>query len=92
MVVFFGGLAASVKEARRERLITEAQGTEREKEELKQDPDRKLIDLTKFKESVKKIYRGIDKTFIFSKFIAKFNSPVSTTTQVCFICYNICYW
>ena len=40
MVVFFGGLAASVKEARRERLITEAQGTEQEKEALKNDPER----------------------------------------------------
>ena len=34
MVVFFGGLAAATKEARRERLITEAQGTEAEKEAL----------------------------------------------------------
>ena len=40
MVVFFGGLAASVKEARRERLITEALGTEQEKEALKNDPER----------------------------------------------------
>ena len=40
MVVFFGGLAASVKEARRERLVTEAQGTEAEKEALESDPER----------------------------------------------------
>ena len=34
MVVFFGGIAAATKEARRDRLITEAQGTEAEKEAL----------------------------------------------------------
>ena len=32
MVVFFGGLAASIKEARRERLINEAQSAELAKE------------------------------------------------------------
>ena len=42
MVVFFGGLAASIKEANRDRLITEAQGTEEEKEELASDPERSL--------------------------------------------------
>ena len=42
MVVFFGGLAASIKEANRDRLITEAQGTEAEKEALANDPDRSL--------------------------------------------------
>ena len=40
MVVFFGGIAAATKEARRDRLITEAQGTEAEKEALADDPDR----------------------------------------------------
>ena len=40
MVVFFGGIAAATKEARRDRLITEAQGTEAEKEELANDPER----------------------------------------------------
>ena len=42
MVVFFGGIAAATKEARRDRLITEAQGTEAEKEALANDPDRSL--------------------------------------------------
>ena len=42
MVVFFGGIAASIKEANRDRLITEAQGTETEKEALADDPDRSL--------------------------------------------------
>ena len=42
MVVFFGGIAAATKEARRDRLITEAQGTEAEKEALADDPDRSL--------------------------------------------------
>ena len=31
MVAFFGGIAAATKEARRDRLITEAQGTEEKK-------------------------------------------------------------
>ena len=42
MVMFFGGIAAATKEARRDRLITEAQGTEAEKEALADDPDRSL--------------------------------------------------
>ena len=42
MVVFFGGIAAATKEANRDRLITEAQGTEAEKEALADDPDRSL--------------------------------------------------
>jgi len=42
LVMFFGGIAAATKEARRDRLITEAQGTEAEKEELADDPDRSL--------------------------------------------------
>ena len=42
MVVFFGGIAAATKEARRDRLITESQGTEAEKEELANDPERSL--------------------------------------------------
>ena len=42
LVVFFGGIAAATKEARRDRLITEAQGTEAEKEALADDPDRSL--------------------------------------------------
>ena len=40
MVMFFGGIAAATKEARRDRLITEAQGTEAEKEALADDPER----------------------------------------------------
>ena len=40
MVVFFGG--QSYKRARRDRLITEAQGT-LEKEALADDPERSLI-------------------------------------------------
>ena len=60
MVVFFGGLAASVKEARRERLITEAQGTEAEKEALKSDPDR---DITfGFKDKIKELTDGFKTT------------------------------
>ena len=42
MVMFFGGIAEATKEARRDRLITEAQGTEAEKEALADDPDRSL--------------------------------------------------
>ena len=42
MVMFFGGIAAATKEARRDRLITEAQGTEAEKEALADDPERSL--------------------------------------------------
>ena len=42
MVMFFGGIAEATKEARRDRLITEAQGTEAEKEALANDPDRSL--------------------------------------------------
>ena len=40
MVAFFGGIAAATKEARQDRLITEAQGTEAEKEALGSDPER----------------------------------------------------
>jgi len=40
MVVYFAGIAAATKEARRDRLVTEAQGTEAEKEALANDPDR----------------------------------------------------
>ena len=50
MVVFFGGLAASVKEANRDRLITEAQGTEAEKEALASDPERSFNFGDKLKE------------------------------------------
>ena len=42
MVMFFGGIAEATKEARRDRLITEAQVTEAEKEALADDPDRSL--------------------------------------------------
>ena len=39
--MFFGGIVEAHKEARRDRLITEAQGTEAEKEAL-DDPERSL--------------------------------------------------
>ena len=62
MVVFFGGLAAATKEARRERLITEAQGTEAEKEALKSDPDR---DITfGFKDKIKELTEGFKTTIM----------------------------
>ena len=72
MVVFFGGLAASVKEARRERLITEAQGTEQEKEALKNDPERSFGIKDMFKavgEKTKKFTGGI--VGIFSGLLGK---------------------
>ena len=50
MVVFFGGIAAATKEARRDRLITEAQGTEAEKEALASDPERSFNFGDKLKE------------------------------------------
>ena len=62
MVVFFGDLAAATKEARRERLITEAQGTEAEKEALKSDPDR---DITfGFKDKIKELTEGFKTTIM----------------------------
>ena len=63
MVVFFGGLAASVKEARRERLITEAQGTEAEKEALGSDPERSF-DLSGFKDKIKELTDGFKTTIM----------------------------
>ena len=36
------------------------------------------------KESIQTVFRGIDKSFIFERFIAKFNSPVSTSKDVCY--------
>ena len=51
MVVFFGGIAAATKEARRDRLITEAQGTEAEKEELANDPERSF--------GIKDMFKGL---------------------------------
>ena len=51
MVVFFGGIAAATKEARRDRLITEAQGTEAEKEALASDPDRSF--------GIKDMFKGL---------------------------------
>ena len=62
MVVFFGTLAAATKEARRDRLVTEAQGTEAEKEALKKDPDR---DITfGFKDKIKKLTDGFKTTIM----------------------------
>ena len=60
MVVFFGTLAAATKEARRDRLVTEAQGTEAKKEALKSDPDR---DITfGFKDKIKELTDGFKTT------------------------------
>ena len=62
MVMFFGGIAEATKEARRDRLITEAQGTEAEKEALKKDPDR---DITfGFKDKIKKLTDGFKTTIM----------------------------
>jgi len=59
MVVFFGGIAAATKEARRDRLITEAQGTEAEKEELANDPERSF--------GIKDMFKGLgEKTKAFA--------------------------
>jgi len=63
MVVFFGSLAAATKEARRERLITEAQGTEEEKEALKKDSDRSF-DLKGFKDKITEITKGFKTTIM----------------------------
>ena len=72
MVVFFGGLAASIKEARRERLVTEAQGTEQEKEAMRNDPERSFGIKDMFKalgERTKKFTGGI--VGIFSGLLGK---------------------
>lgn len=59
MVVFFGGIAAATKEARQDRLITEAQGTEAEKEELANDPERSF--------GIKDMFKGLgEKTKAFA--------------------------
>jgi len=59
MVAYFGGIAAATKEARRDRLITEAQGTEAEKEALKDDPDRSF--------GIKDMFKGLgEKTKAFA--------------------------
>ena len=63
MVVYFGGIAAATKEARRERLITEAQGTEAEKEALSGDPERSF-DLSAFKDKIKDITDGFKSTIM----------------------------
>jgi len=63
MVVFFGGLAASIKEARRERLIAEGQSTELGKEAG--DKDEGTGVLTKsFKEKIKKLTDGFKTTIM----------------------------
>ena len=63
MVVFFGSLAAATKEARRDRLITEAQGTEAEKEALDKDPERSF-DLSGFKDKIKELTDGFKTTIM----------------------------
>ena len=63
MVVFFGGIAASIKEARRERLIAEGQSTELAKEAG--DKDEGTGVLTKsFKEKIKKLTDGFKTTIM----------------------------
>ena len=79
MVVFFGGLAASVKEARRERLVTEGQGTEAEKEAMKNDPERSF-DLSAFTDKIKGITEGFKTTImpVFGIFKGLFLDPCAT--------------
>ena len=59
MVTLFSGVYAATKEARQDRLITEAQGTEAEKEELSSDPERSF--------NIKDMFKGVGektKTFV----------------------------
>lgn len=63
MVVFFGGLAASIKEARRDRLIKEGQSTELGKEAGDKDEGTGIITQS-FKDKIKKLTDGFKTTIM----------------------------
>ena len=63
MVTFFGGMAASIKQANIDRRITEAQGTEKDKEALSSDPERSF-DLSGFTDKIKGITEGFKTTIM----------------------------